>query len=349
MTDLVLIGVDWGTTSLRASGFDADGRILERKSSTQGIMSVEGGRFDPVLVDLIGDWQRSAGKPVPVVLSGMITSRNGWVETPYLPVPCSLRELATRLVGRRSDNGWSLWFVPGVSQVPEPDADGNRHDRLAHDIMRGEETELFGQLASTGRSGGWFVLPGTHSKWVRLEGGTIRGFVTFMTGEVYQALCAHTLLGRLIVPNAPFDESAFRAGVVASSRSNRSLLAQLFSVRAMPLLGALPAESVRDYLAGLLIGSELSDGLKSFATPVEITNDEPGFVAHGPRSDASDPKAGSPLRTPVLVGRGDLVTRYRLAFRELGLEAEEAEPDCAARGLFEIARLAGSIIAARSP
>ncbi len=59
------------------------------------------------------------------------------------------------------------------------------------------------------------VLPGTHSKWVRHGEGTIAGFHTFMTGEIFAALRDHTILGRLLPAGAQGSEAAFDAGVTA--------------------------------------------------------------------------------------------------------------------------------------
>ncbi len=303
MSGLALIGVDWGTSSLRAYAIDGEGRIIDQQGGGQGILHVAEQRFDPTLSAMIGDWQGS--QPVPVVLSGMITSRNGWCETPYLPVPCTLHDLAGGLIARRSAAGWPLWFVPGVSQAP-----GASPEAL-HDVMRGEETELLGWLSAHDQSSGWFVLPGTHCKWVRIQDVGVRRFTTFMTGEVFTALCSHTILGRLMVPDAPFDSAAFKAGVDAAGGSARTLLAQLFAVRAMPLLGAMPPEQIRDYLAGLLIGSEVMDMLR-----VGVTD-------------------------PVVIGRGDLVMRYCLALEHHGVAARAAEANLVAHGHLALARSAG--------
>ena len=39
------------------------------------------------------------------------------------------------------------------------------------------------------------ALPGTHSKWACVEAGRIVDFVTFMTGELWHVLLAHSILG----------------------------------------------------------------------------------------------------------------------------------------------------------
>ncbi|WP_425414851.1 2-dehydro-3-deoxygalactonokinase, partial [Promicromonospora kroppenstedtii] len=41
------------------------------------------------------------------------------------------------------------------------------------------------------------MLPGTHSKWVRLDGGRVTGFTTAMTGELYGLLMGDSILARL--------------------------------------------------------------------------------------------------------------------------------------------------------
>lgn len=305
MYALSLIGVDWGTSSLRCVAFDGHGEVLDRVDSAQGILAVPDAQFEAVLTERIGHWQRA--RAVPVILSGMITSRNGWIETPYLPAPCSPHDLARSLVPASGSNGWPLAFVPGVSQTPQA---GLAHRQ--HDVMRGEETEILGHLASTGEADGWFVLPGTHSKWVRVHDGAIHGFTTFMTGEVFSALSAHTILGRLMDMTAPMDTAAFEAGVLSQTTPTQSLLGRLFAVRAMPLLEAMPAAHTRDYLAGLLIGTECSDGLAQGAYD------------------------------PVIIGRPDLVERYQRALAVLGCQARAAQPGNAARGQWEIARRSGT-------
>ena len=81
-----------------------------------------------------------------------------------------------------------LAFAPGLS---------TENDGMP-DVMRGEETQVFGALEISKRTDGLFLLPGTHSKWVRVIGGRIGSFRTFMTGEVFGALKEHTILGRLM-------------------------------------------------------------------------------------------------------------------------------------------------------
>src|SRR5882672_211938 len=90
-----LIGVDWGTSNFRAFLLDAAGKILDRRAGPHGIMTVAEGKFGPVLAARIGEWL-SEGK-LPVLMSGMIGSRQGWVEAPYVATPAGIGDLAAAL------------------------------------------------------------------------------------------------------------------------------------------------------------------------------------------------------------------------------------------------------------
>jgi 2-dehydro-3-deoxygalactonokinase len=152
----------------------------------------------------------------------MIGSRQGWQEAPYLP--------ARRPGGDRRRDGAPA--LPGARRcllVPGLTARGPEG---VPDVMRGEETKLIGLLAELGDEAATLCLPGTHSKWARLEGGRVAGFATRMTGETRAVLLGHSILGRLSAPgrgDGPSDE-AFRRGV-RRSRDGGGLLHHLFGTR----------------------------------------------------------------------------------------------------------------------
>lgn len=246
-----LIGIDWGTTSFRAWRMGQGGEVLETVSEGPGILAAGAlpGGFRQALADSIGPWLDGT----PVIASGMITSRNGWVETPYLPLPLDAAALAGSLTLHDG-----IHFVTGA--VSDPDGP-------APDVMRGEETEIIGHLAGGG-AGGLFVLPGTHSKWAQAEGGGLVAFRTVMTGEVFGALRDHTILGRLIRPG-PGSEEAFRRGVEAG-RQDGALLGRIFSARSLALMDRLAGDQIADYLSGLLIGDEVAHGAQDASGPVTI-------------------------------------------------------------------------------
>jgi 2-dehydro-3-deoxygalactonokinase len=120
---------------------------------------------------------------------------------------------------------------------------------------------LLGAWALGYRSG-WFVLPGTHSKWVELQAGRIVQLRTYMTGELFELLGKHgTVAAAAGSTTQVWDEVAFQQGVQSARHS--TLSHQLFGCRARVVCGDMPASSAKSYLSGLLIGAELHDVLSS--------------------------------------------------------------------------------------
>lgn len=237
-----MIGIDWGTTSFRAFRLAADGVVRERRSAPRGILSVTDGAFADVVHELTGDWLRDGEDRI--LLSGMIGSRQGWRESKALPCPAGIDDLASALTPVPFDAA-RTFIVPGLSAQ---DRQGTP------ELMRGEETQIAGVLASIGANG-LVCLPGSHCKWVRVEGGRIADFTTHMTGEAFAALADHTILGRMMRGSSE-DEEAFDRGV-ARSADPGGLLHHLFGVRTLGLTGRLAAAAARSYLSGLLIGHEV--------------------------------------------------------------------------------------------
>ena len=288
-----MIGIDWGTTSFRAFRLTADGAIRDRRTSARGIMAVPDQRFGDTLREEIGPWL-AAGED-RVLLSGMVGSRQGWVEAPYLPLPAGAADLAASLIDIPFDWG-QVKLVPGIAGV---DASG------VAEVMRGEETQLFGVEALM-RAGGLACLPGTHSKWARVADGRLVGFSTHMTGEVFAALKGHTILGRMM-RDGPVVLESFDAGLRRSADPG-GLLHHVFGVRAEALAGRLDDGASASYLSGILIGHEIRAALD-------------GGVVH-------------------LVGSSELTALYARAIAACGGMAERHDADAAAYGLGRIGALA---------
>jgi 2-dehydro-3-deoxygalactonokinase len=238
-----MLAIDWGTTGFRAYRLDGDGRILESRSAEAGILSVKDGAFPAVLEAHAGDW--IAAGETPIVMSGMIGSRQGWLEAPYAACPAGLAEIAAG-VRKVAWNGREAWIAPGVSCR---DAAG------VPDVMRGEEMQILGALGQLGPGRHTVCLPGTHSKWVEVGDDRILNLATHMTGEAFAVLKAHSILGRMM-KDGPADAGAFEDGVRRSGEAG-GLLHHLFGVRARTLFGELADAASASYLSGLLIGHEI--------------------------------------------------------------------------------------------
>jgi 2-dehydro-3-deoxygalactonokinase len=234
-----MIAVDWGTSNFRAYHLGKAGEVLEERVSPDGILSVKPGEFPRILQKNIAGWTG-----MPIVMSGMVGSRQGWVEVPYVQCPATLASIAGFL-RKVSWDGGAAWIVPGVSCIDEAGVP---------DVMRGEETQILGVLDELPGEA-LVCLPGTHSKLVKVQDRRITGLRTYFTGELFAVLKAHSLLGRMMEEAAP-DARAFADGIDRSA-DDGGVLHHLFGVRTRGLFGELAAGKSPSYLSGLLIGHEL--------------------------------------------------------------------------------------------
>lgn len=252
-----MIGVDWGTSSFRAYRIAPDGQVGGRIDLPGGIMTVPPGGFPEALATAIAPWL-AAGE-TRLLACGMVGSRQGWVEAPYLRCPAGAAEIAAATIPLPFGTAEAR-LVPGLTTA---DPDG------VPDVMRGEETKLVALAAVLGPGTHLACLPGTHAKWARILDGRVVGFTTHMTGEAFAALSGHTILART-APEAPHDVPAFAAGVARAGQPG-GLLHHAFGARTLHLMDRLPAEATRSYLSGLLIGHEISAALaETGATTVEL-------------------------------------------------------------------------------
>lgn len=306
-----LIGLDWGTSSLRAYRFAEGGAVLDTRELAQGIMQVQGKGFDQVLAEACGQW-RAADPALPMIACGMIGSAQGWREVPYCHAPASAESLAQGLLAVSVEGGGQLHIVPGVLQ-----------NGALPNVMRGEETQVFGLLETLrGLAPPVLIgLPGTHSKWVQADAEHIKHFDTFMTGELYAAACTHTILARTQQPCDSFQAEAFDRGVkVAMSDAGQlGVLATLFSARTLSLTGGLAPTEQADYLSGLMIGHEVA------------------AVA------SASPDLSQPNARVVLIGNSSLCRRYRRALAACGMTQVDIAENATERGLWRIAQAAGLV------
>jgi 2-dehydro-3-deoxygalactonokinase len=300
-----LIAIDWGTTVARAYRLDASGALLATRSADLGIQRVTGGAFAAALGALLGDWEADA---VPRIACGMIGSRQGWTEAPYVECPAELAAYAGAMV--RTPGG-ELAIVPGVTC---------RDATRVPDVMRGEETQLLGAV-SPDEPRVLAVLPGTHSKWALVEHGKLVAFATYMTGELYALLLEHSILGRMAAQRTTDEADAGPAFLAGFDRgSGAGALAHiLFGARTLALAGELAPHEVRDWISGALIGHEIS----------------------GARIWAS--RFGADTERVRVVGAPTMVERYMAGLARAGIAAESGRADAAAQGLWLVAGRAGLV------
>jgi 2-dehydro-3-deoxygalactonokinase len=347
-----LIGLDWGTSSLRAWLFGENGQVLDRREAPLGILAVRNTDFAQAFESSCASWQE-ARPGLPVIAAGMIGSRQGWREAPYLETPTGFDALVQGLLVLDDAAGRPFRIVPGLlARLPG----------RSPDVLRGEETQVFGALASAapttlvapvapvapiapiapaalagdrarGEAGvrgqtdigdaeteRLFVLPGTHSKWVAVRGATITGFRSYMTGELYAVMREHSILGRLCVEPDERDGTgplaSFDDGVERGFDQPGSFAHLLFTVRTEALLGIRPADELSSYLSGLLIGAEIADALRV--------------------SEAAGEQSGA-RRSLTIIAAPALAARYLRARQRTGFAAGVAAGEPASAGLYAIA------------
>lgn len=295
-SDTALIAIDWGTTNRRGYLLDDSGNIQESLEDNLGILAVPAAGFEDALETFVAKWRRADGSRPPVLMSGMVGSRQGWIEASYALCPACAGDLAASVM--RVPTIEDTWIVPGICL---------NDDR--RDVMRGEEVQIFGALELTSRTSATICLPGTHSKWARVEDARLTDFATAMTGETFEIMRTHSILSTLMNKDAAHDGDAFRRGLEKSA-STGGLLNHMFSVRADGLFGVTGADQQSSYLSGVLIGNEIRQLAGTFHQTAEPV---------------------------LLVGTAALARIYNAAFDYLGIACKSVDGEAATvKGLAAI-------------
>ncbi|MGK6319625.1 2-dehydro-3-deoxygalactonokinase [Sphingomonas sp. DT-204] len=310
------IAGDWGSSVMRLHLCEPGDppRVVETANGP-GIKFCD----DPeaAFFDVASGWIAREGA-LPVVLAGMVGSNVGWVDCPYAPCPGGIDDLAARMT-RFEVRGISVAIVPGLScsnifGLP--------------DVMRGEEAQVFGWLAAAaGDDRRTLCLPGTHAKWCSVSGGRVTSFFTSMTGEMFEILVAHSLVGRGMAPAesatiAARDPAFIRGMTTAVADTRLAFEHAVFSARSLLVTGRLSAEAARPYLSGLLIGCEVRDAVAALRA------------------------AGEPVDHVTLVGAPALSALYAAVLDQLGIGHETADGHAASlKGLSALAGQAHRVAA----
>lgn len=302
-----IAAVDWGTTRLRVWLLDEAGAVVDERRSDEGLLTAQHKGFASVLDRHLKDMGAADG--LPAIVCGMAGARQGWIEAPYVEVPSSLGDILGAAVPV-PDAGRDVRIVPGLAQ---------RNPRTP-DVMRGEETQLAGVAAEVGSGSHLVCMPGTHCKWVGVDDGTVSGFGTWPTGEMFSVFAQHSILrhslGEKPAPVAP-DNAVFQEWC-REALADGDIGARLFGIRAAGLLNGLGQADAAAALSGLLIGAEIASATRRFG------------------------KRDTPV---VLVGSGPLGALYAEALKLGGLAVRLADADKAVlSGLVAAARRNGMLV-----
>ncbi|MFD1105551.1 2-dehydro-3-deoxygalactonokinase [Sphingobium olei] len=286
---------DWGTTRLRL--FRLEGEAVVAHAYGPGIGGIGDGA-EAAFAATIGNWLVD-GLPQSVTLCGMAGARDGWMEAPYAGCPADAQ--AWRGVARRFD--WKTTPVAILAGL------ACRHDDDMPDVMRGEETQIFGACElnpalTQGRH--LIVLPGTHNKWALIEEGRVIAFRTVPTGELFALLKGRsTLGGEGGVADSSEEAAGFAEGL--EQAGGGQLLTSLFAARTMRLRSGRSVSWTMGYLSGLLIGCEIGEVRASLGDGQDI----------------------------VLIGDPQLSARYAQGLARQGLQSRTMDGEaCVLAGLM---------------
>ncbi len=276
------IAVDWGTSRLRIWQLNSLNQVLAQAESDQGMNGLNSDQFENVLLAQIVGWLPS-DQCTLIIACGMLGSKQGWFEVAYIETPCYATTLPSQ--AHTKDPRIQVHICPGIKQ-PSP-----------ADVMRGEETQIAGFIASNTAFNGLICLPGTHSKWAEIQSQKVQKFQTYLTGELYGLLANQSVLRHSLDTNA-WDDEAFCEAVLFSVNHPQSISAKLFSLRAQALIDDLDAGSINAALSGYLIGLELADN-----------------------------RAACQGQTVLLIGDSALASLYSKALSLLGIESTQTKTD----------------------
>lgn len=238
------IGVDWGRTDVRVWVFDGAHNLLAEHVVEGGLEERHSVGFENALLAIVGRFLTDR-QVTTVVCCGLSDEPDGVLVESLMAVPCE--PVVERGLNRIEtvDPRMNVVGLCGVKQIAPPD------------VMFTENTQIAGFLAEYPDFDGVLVLPGTHTKWVRISAGEIVSFQTFMTGEIYAFLAEHSEL-RYAVADAGWDDVAFEEALGAAISRPESVAAKLFGVRAGALLNKQSGSVARAQLLGFLVGLELA-------------------------------------------------------------------------------------------
>ena len=187
--------------------------------------------------------------PEAIICSGMITSEGGLREIPHISAPAGIEELSRALVRVQ---------IPEISDIPFvfiPGVKLSGEELSENDMMRGEETELYG-LCDKPLRDTLYLLPGSHTKLIRTDGeGRITSFSTSLTGEMVAALSEGTILsGSVNIRDTALDESYLKAGCEYAAKQGIS--SALFKVRILDKALGRSADEVYSFFLGVILSSD---------------------------------------------------------------------------------------------
>jgi len=281
------LAMDSGTTNTRV-WLIREGKVLAKTQVQAGVRDTARTGSLAFLKEgirtAIGRVLEQAGEnPPPFALAaGMITSGLGLLELPHLQAPVGWRELAEAVESASFPDLYDLtiYFVRGVRSGPLP---YTLEEAPGVDIIRGEETEVFGALETLPLKGPLLYLHlGSHSKVIQVDAEErIVGGITTLAGELIHAVQTQTILGSAL-PKGPveaLDESLLFRGAMWEERYGLSRT--FFLIRILEQSHRYREAQLMSVFAGAVASADLhamrAHGLLKDRSQQVILSGQPAF------------------------------------------------------------------------
>lgn len=266
------IALDGGTTNTRAT-LVQDDQIIDTVGESVGVRDSVQNQRSPVL-DAVANCLKTlkerhsiSADQVEVVASGMLGSDAGLMNVPHVLALASANQVADSAVEWFDESVWSkpVRIFPGVRTGPDLNQSNLLEQSLAEDIMRGEETQVWGlwQMLLKDRpevvSQPWVLIwPGSHTKMIGMDAqGSILGSYTTLAGELFAALKSATLLRRSVTESGELEYSDEIVDLAAKTVWEQGLVRAAFWTRVADVRGSLDASQRSAWLSSAVIGADV--------------------------------------------------------------------------------------------
>ena len=198
-----------------------------------------------------------------ILASGMITSEFGFYNLAHIETPVGIAEL---------NSAAKKVYLPEICDIPFVFLCGVKTgcDSLhTTDMMRGEETELFG-LCDEIEPDCAYLLPGSHSKLIFTDSlGRITSFTTFLTGEMAAALSGDTILKDSVFLDCGHTESEYLFSGYEYCRKY-GINESLFKARILKNIFSLGKEEIYSFFMGAVLEGEIIRVIESDVKKITV-------------------------------------------------------------------------------
>lgn len=249
--------IDGGTTNTRFTLTDLN-QVIARTECRVGAVNADGPASNEALKQAVKNKikelkEQNNCKINDIYASGMITSNVGLFELAHIEAPVTLKNLSKGIRSIRMPEICKeavFHFIPGIRFNNQP--------FIGTDMLRGEETEIFGAVNQEEDKSIFFLHFGSHNKLMYYNHKAIQNCVTTIGGELLWAILNHTILKSSSANlGEPFilEEEYVKLGFNETRKSHLSR--SIFQGRIHQVVDGNSREQILSYSYGAVMGTDM--------------------------------------------------------------------------------------------